>query len=451
MFIDNVLSEKNYLEKDASTNPLIIFLHTAMTILAIIVIAWFNNGLFTFITPYIPNYVRYGIYFTWLVLALITKKRYVTILVLQMWPLLLFFFYLVFLSFFVEMNLKVYIMSITYLIIIYSIYLYYINVKNRQIQKILCEFIIIDYIIIGTNTFFHLKSNPMIARYLSTGIETIKRLLGDTPYYGVASYGYFYALVSIIILLGFIFLNFRKESLLAIIAIIPATALLIRSGFTIAIIFTLIFLILITMLRYNNKYTFALIVFLGTISLLIFQGLFAVLFTWCAGLDWIPNPVSVRLNELAYFFSGYDIFGTDLYIRLLLYLKSLEAFLHNIIAGISVSTNGIYSPGGHSAWLDLMATFGLLAIPFFIFLYKAYKYGKKRTPIHFKPLYKIYWLYFICLGFVNTILFAPIYTIWFLFLPLFINNYYNKEKRIYNTGQNSMTKGEISYENSLAD
>lgn len=429
MIINNAIAEEEYIVKkdkviiDFSASVFSL----AMAVLALIVIAWFNNGIFPFFFPYIPNYIRYGIYSVWLGLSLTSNKRYLSALVLQIWPLLLFFIYMIFISFFIEVNLKVYIKSIAYLIMLYSIFLYYIDGKYRKIQKLLCGYIIVDYIIVGINTFLQLRNNPMIARYLSTGIETREILLGDALYPGVASYGYFYALVSIILLLGFIFLNYRKRSLLAIIAVVPAIALLIKGAFTMAIMFTLIFLILIIILKYTNQYTFILITLLGIISLLIFQGFFATILSRCAEIDWIPNPVSVRLNELAYFFFGHDISGTDFYYRIVFCLRSLEAFIHNFLAGTVINPTSIYSLGGHSAWLDLLATFGLFSIPFFIFLYKAYKYGKKRIPMNLRSFYNVYWLYFISLGLVNTLLFAPIYTIWFLFLPLYIKNYLKKK------------------------
>ena len=57
--------------------------------------------------------------------------------------------------------------------------------------------------------------NPLIARYLATGAgtEARERLLGTATFYGVGGYGYFYSLVSIILLLGFLFLNYQKKLL----------------------------------------------------------------------------------------------------------------------------------------------------------------------------------------------------------------------------------------------
>jgi len=177
-----------------------------------------------------------------------------------------------------------------------------------------------------------------------------------------------------------------------------------------------------------NKYIVPAIVLLGLISLLIFQGAFAAMFGQLADIEGLPYEVSARFDEVSFFFSGQDITGTDLEFRSILYYQSVDAFANNILGGTVITNSSMHRAGGHSAWLDLLAYYGLFSLPFFLFLYKAYKYTKNRVPINFRPFVNVYWLYFICLGVVNTLLFTPIYTIWFLFLPLFINVHFKEEE-----------------------
>ncbi|MDO9566754.1 MAG: hypothetical protein Q7J15_08450 [Candidatus Desulfaltia sp.] len=388
--------------------------------LALIVIAWMNYGFFTYAMPYVPNYIRYGFYFAWLGLALISNKRFLNTFVVQFWPLFLFYFYIIFLFLFVNSDLVFYAKSMAYLIMVYSIFLYYFNDKHKKFQKFLCAFLILDCIAVGINTYFKLQINPMLVRYLSTGIETRERLLGSDAFYGVANYGYFYALVSIILLLGFLFLNYRKRKLLIFLLIFAFTALLIQASYTIAVLFTAIFLTLLFILKYSNKYTFVAIALIGVITILIFQNMFALIFYQLADIKGISYEVSMRFKEIAYFFSGINMSGTDLNARLNLYSQSMDAFANNILIGV-IDSNA-YSAGGHSAWLDLLSQFGLFSILFFLFLFNAYKYCKNRVPKNFRPFVNVYWLYFISLGFINTLLFANIFTIWFLFLPLVIKS-----------------------------
>ena len=393
--------------------------------LALIVIAWMNYGFFTYAMPYVPNYVRYGFYFVWLGLALISNKRFLNTFVLQFWPLFLFYFYIIFIFLFVDPDLVLYIKSMTYLIMVYSIFLYYFNDKHKKFQKFLCAFLILDCIAVGINTYFKLQIDPMLVRYLSTGMETRERLLGSEVFYGVANYGYYYALVSIILLLGFLFLNYHKTKLLIFLLIFAFTALLIQASYTMAILFTFIFLTLLFILKYSNKYTFVAIALIGVMTLLIFQDMYASMFYQLADIKGVSREVSIRFKEIAYFFSSnIDISGIDLNARLNLYSQSMDAFANNILIGVidSSAYSAGCSPGGHSAWLDLLAQFGLFSIPFFIFLFNAYKYCKNRVPKNFRAFVNVYWLYFILLGFVNTLLFANIFTIWFLFLPMVIKS-----------------------------
>jgi hypothetical protein len=212
---------------------------------ALLVIAWMNNGFFTYILPYIPNYIRYVSYFLWLVLALVTKKEFIGFLFVEVCPLLLFYFYIIFVYLFTDASLITYIKSITYLIIIYSIFLYYFNGENRRFQKILCGLLILDFIAVGINTHFQLKINPLMARYLATGTDTREMLLGNETFHGIGSYGYFYSLVAIILLLTFLFLNQSKRKFLLFLSIVLSLTLLIQSAFTIAIMFTLFYIVVL--------------------------------------------------------------------------------------------------------------------------------------------------------------------------------------------------------------
>ena len=389
---------------------------------AFIVISWLNLGTFTYVMPYMANYIRWGFYFAWFGLALTRNEKFVKNFFDQCWPLLSFYCYLFLLSLVVEKNLEVYIKSISYLIMVYSIFLYYFDERYRKFQKILVVFLFLDIVVVGINTFIHLQLNPQIARYLATGKET----LGTGTFCGIGSYGYFYSLVSIILLLGFLFLNYSKKKFLVLLLIIAFSGLLIQAAFTIAILFMFGFFALLIIIRYTDKYTFIAVALalLGIIILLTFQGTFALIFEQLSDIESIPHVVSVRFKELALFFSGNNIIGTDVNVRFSLYLQSMNTFINNILTGTVLTNTNMYSAGGHSAWLDLLANFGILSIPFFIFLFRAYKYCINRIPLIFRPFVKVYWLYFICLGFVNTLLFANICNIWFLFLPLFISSFF---------------------------
>lgn len=390
--------------------------------LALIVIAWMNFGLFSYALPYIPNIIRYGFYFAWLGLAIVGNKDFVKTFIIQAWPLLLFYFYMILMSYFVGTDLGFFIRNLGYLIMVYSIFLYYFNGNSRRFQQLLCVFLILDCVAIGINTFIQLQIDPRIARFLTTGLDPAE----GAAFLGVGSYLYFYPLVAIILLLTFLLLNQRKYISLLILLIALSIAVLIQAAFTIAILLTFIFVISMTIIRYTGKYTFIALVLIGIITLLMFTGVFAAMFEQLAGIEGLPYDVSVRFYQFANLFAvdGNDVSGTVLEIRTSKYLYSLDLFLNNILTG-GMATNS--NSGGHSSWLDLLATYGVFSFLLFIFLYQAYKYCKDRVPRMFMPFVKIYWLYFILVGLINPILYSTSYIMWFLFLPMFISCYFQKE------------------------
>jgi len=342
MIYNPTILENEYKEVSFNNTRLNILRITKMA-LAFIVIAWLDYGTFTYVMPYVPNYIRWGLFLVWFGLALTSNKNFAKTFFVLSWPLLFFYFYVVFISFFIEKDIKVYIKSISYLIMVYSIFLYYFSERYKKFQKFLCTFLFLDIIVVAINTYLQLQVNPMIARYLSTGIETREKLLGTATFYGVGSYGYFYALVSIILLLGFLFLNYRKKKFLALSLIFAFTSLLIQASFTLAILFTFSFLTLLVVIKYTNKYIFIVITMLGIIILLIFPGTFPSIFGQLANIEGISSEVSVRFDELALFLSGNDISGTDVNARLSRYLQSIDTFVNNVIIGTVAINSNIYN------------------------------------------------------------------------------------------------------------
>ncbi len=401
--------------------------------LTFIIIAFLNYGIFAFTTPYIPNKIRWGLSLAWFGLALTVNNKFVKNFFVQCWPLLFFYFYIIVMSLFVKKNLELYMgrIDIYSLLMIYSIFLYYFDGKYRRFQKFLSVFLFLDCVVVAINTYIHLQANPLIARYLAAGVgtEERERFLGTATFYGVGGYGYFYSLVSIILLLGFLFLNYRKKNYFTLLLIFAFTALLIQASYTIAIILTFVFLVLLVIMRYTNKYSFVAITLLIVVMLLIFQGTFTLIFEKLADIEGIPFVLSYKLNELAILFSGNEISSTGIKSRQDLYSQSIDAFAHNILTGTVLASSNVYSAGNHSAWFDLLADFGLFSILFFIFWFKAYKYCKDKVPLIFRPFVKVYWLYYVCLGFANTLFFARIYITWLLFLPLFISSFFKTNEK----------------------
>lgn len=139
MIYNSAILKNEYKEELSNSTGLNILRFIQMA-LAFIVIAWLNLGVFTYVVPYIPNYIRWGLFLAWFCLALTSNKKFAKIFCIQCWPLLLFYFYMLFISFVIEKDLVVYIKSISFLIMVYSIFLYYFDGTYRRFQKFLCAF-----------------------------------------------------------------------------------------------------------------------------------------------------------------------------------------------------------------------------------------------------------------------------------------------------------------------
>jgi hypothetical protein len=415
-----------------STNVGLKFFNTVHLLLAFLVIAWMSNGLFTYIMPFVPNFIRWGMFVIWFVFAFIKSKSFTKRFFKQCWPLLLFLIYLFFLSVFQSENyMNTYFIPFSYLLIVYSIFLYYHRDEYKKYQKFLVSYLFFECIFIAVNTYIKLRENPLLSRILTAGHETAESFLGTSNFQGVGSYAFFYALVPVILLLGFIFVNFRKKKMLILITIIAFVTVLIKASFTLAILLFFVFLSITIIIKYTKNYFFTILLFLAILFILVFQGILTSLFHYLSSINGISAEVSIRFHELYAFFSGKPISGGDLDGRIFLYKMSIDAFLNNFITGISIPVNQGYSAGNHSAWLDLLAHFGLFSFPFFIFLINAYKFIKTTALKNFKTFITIYWSYFFVVGTVNTLFFASIFTIWFLFLPFAIKTL-SKSKEVYN-------------------
>lgn len=397
-------------------------------LLALFVICWMLSGMFAFVLPYVPNFVRWGIFLVWFTSSVLHRKLFLKTFIRQSWPLLFLYCYILLISLFSEQHyVDVYLKSILYLIMIYSIFLYYFDSKYIKFQKVVVSFIFLDCVVLAINTYVQLQTHPMMARILATTPETMEANFGASVINGVGSYRYFYALVSIILLLGYCFLNFHKRRLLTLFTTIAFCIVLFKASFTIAIVLTFMFLVALITLRYTNKMTFIIVSTVGILLLVLFKTSLVSLFLQLSIADGISNELSTRFTEIAFFLSGDNVSGTDLQTRGQLYKQSVDGFLNNFLFGTSVSNTQRYIAGGHSAWFDSLCYFGLMFILLFIFMFKAYKYVIAKLPVNFKSFVTVYWLYFISVGAINTLFFANIFTTWLLFLPFAINVFAKRE------------------------
>lgn len=153
-------------------------LMTGHIILAVILVLWLNQGIFEFIQDFIPGIMRWGIFIIWISMSFLLDINYHKRFIKFQWPLLIFFVLIIFISVYANNLLIDFLKTFLYLIMITSIFLFYFEHKNSKIRKLLIMLILLDLFIVGINTYINLQINPLLARYLSQGMDVQKAILG---------------------------------------------------------------------------------------------------------------------------------------------------------------------------------------------------------------------------------------------------------------------------------
>lgn len=393
--------------------------------LAIFVIVWLNAGVFMIISSYIPNTVKLVTFSVWFLLACL-KKGYLNSFFLKIWPLLVFYILIIAYNLLApEISLQLMIKSIQYLMIIFSIYLYYSDTRKIIYKKITLVILFIDISFVGINTAFLLKNNPQLARILSSTPAMQEQLLGYNNFKAVANYGYFYGLVMIILLFFFRFTFVKKKKIFYGIMLLLSLYLLIQAQFTIAIIFTFLFILLIYLSKIFKGRTKVVILPIILIAFALSYLFLPNLIILISNLKIVPSEIAIRLKELSYISSNMEMGGTDVGSRFELYSKSLSAFGNNIFMGSFLNSSKV---GGHSTWLDVLGLYGIFALLFFGFFYKIYSYMKTQYSNMNRTFINFIWLYFVFLGLVNTTLFSNIFIVLLIIIPYSISILENSEK-----------------------
>lgn len=389
--------------------------------LALLVLAWMSSGVISYVLPMIPNFVRYFLFGIWFLLAVSSEEHFLLRYLKEAWPLLVFVGYVKILSIFTTGSyLDLCGAAFTYLAIIYALCVYYFEPKQRAFRLVMVGFLAFETLFVAINTYVALTLDPMIARYLAAGLDVAREASSLGRLEGIGGYGFFYGLVPIILFLLYISLNCVSHKLVSLIAVVGLTAVLIRASFTISIIFTLSFAIVLLLRRVTKGAVFAFAIISMTLLAVLTKDAVALFMEDLSRMGGMSDVFGTRLQELSGFLLQGAQQGTDLESRLALYGSSVDAFLQNVAGGLAQSPTLGSTVGGHSAWLDLLGYFGLSILFLIYFLIRAYKYAYARIPTSFRSYYRVYWLYFSLLGFVNTMFFSGMFTVWFLFLPMAI-------------------------------
>jgi O-antigen ligase len=268
--------------------------------------------------------------------------------------------------------------------------------------------------------------DPMAARILATGREEL--IMGFDGLM-IGTYGLIYSLAFVAVTL--IGLLKMKKSIITKTIFLGMALLFSYTIFSAAFMIALLILLVGFLLIFLNiKNTLMLIVtsfILVFLALLLSPLLYATFSYLGAVIE--HDALSMRFYELAHMVRYGTAEGTvTSEARFNLYWQSLTMFLENPILGIGGFygfRTDLFGIGGHSTFLDELAKYGILGSGFlFVAIISnfRYVYGKLRSEKQ-RAIYFSVMILFCLLGFINTLLFVPIFFTMFFVVPGMIFSY----------------------------
>ncbi|MBS5588776.1 MAG: O-antigen ligase family protein [[Clostridium] spiroforme] len=314
--------------------------------------------------------------------------------------------------------------SYIYIMIIIAISIYYIFDTNYNRKKLLLIVLLIDSFYVGINTFLQLQITPDISRILATSSEHAELIMGEISVKGIGSFGYFYSLVIIGILLAYKLL-IAKNKFVYFSLLCGILILFLNAQFTMALIFFILFVFIV--LIFENKKDKKNIIFKFIIVLVFLIFILNISKIIESISLYIGDDLSQRLKELNDFIMGNELTDGDIVSRKEIYQISIDSFKNNILYG----SFGKHTFGGHSSILDILAAFGLIGILVFNTFYKMYKYIKNNVDINQNNIVNITFLYYLALSFFNPSHISTIVISLFITLPLFLTVFYRNKGGIF--------------------
>lgn len=306
-------------------------------------------------------------------------------------------------------------------IFMYEFYSIYLTKKG---QKILILIILGIYIYFAIKTILYLNINPMAAR------EMVSIGISDSVMIG-GGFSLAYGFSILIPILVYLLINYSKFALKIYLSKLNARIILIliialflvvifKSMFAISFLIALFgsVYVLFQMNKAKKAKKFMLViatVLIGFVIITVFQ-LSSFLNSYLGSINTvISRKLMIVLNLFDY--SNIEDTGS-MGVRFELFMQSINIWLKNFFFGIASENNFSKTRmvtaglGNHSEWLDLLAQYGLFSIFLMIYLFKSKKSYQNNQG------FKMAFILFIILGFLNPINSFNIHFVVFFYVPL---------------------------------
>ena len=274
-----------------------------------------------------------------------------------------------------------------------------------------------------TTTIIGLIRFPMASRILATIGESQDPVSVKYNWNNIGGYDFIY---TVVLLYPLLILAWKKKKIKLPIAIgltVGIYAMVILSEYTIALLLIIISTALYFVPASFNKWGIVIMTVLGIFALIVLWGPITDFLTWLADVL-ESDTVSDRLDGIAGGSEGLDSLEDN---RMEPYRMSLQSFFASPLLGRILFNRGP-GIGGHSAILDIMATYGIGGLVLLVFMYRAiYKYFLKE---HSNKLGFGFVIWF----FIQAVLLSILNTgLWFFVLcvfgPIFINMIFKEKSK----------------------
>lgn len=399
------------------TNQPVEWFEVAHVSLAIGVAAWLHGGMMTPVFNPLPGWLRWAAAALWLIIAVVRDRAYLRKLLTTVWPVVCLFVYALMSDAWGADVHPRFIYGLAYVQVAYMLFVFYSVSARRLAASALVTVLAVDSVVMGLVTWEALQRNPGISRMLATSLDVRTALLGTDNVYGVGGYGYIYSLGAIVVLLAYYILFNRAWRWRLMFVVVVALLLLIKASYAIAIIVTFAFicgLFVTRIVRSQGRLRSAIWTITSVISVV------ALFEAMERGFLPVSSALSSRIAEVSSILREGGTAGTEFALRAELYGQSWQTFSKHPVAGIAANPESSSQIGAHSEWLDLLATFGLVAVLFGVFVALALREMARRFNPGARSALAVSTAYFATVGLLNPVLFADIVTTWFLFLPLVV-------------------------------
>lgn len=374
---------------------------------------WLAVGVGSAVASSMPAALKLAGLGLWVLGAIIRSNYFVPRLVSTAWPLAVLI--AVVLLFGIEVvNGYQYVQGLGYLLVAYSMWCFYSDSRFRRERHLLVLVMLTDALITGVRTLVALQVDPQLSRYLATTEENRTAVYGSQSFDGLGGYGFAYALPALIVVAMYYVARRHRHRALLVMSVAFGLIVVFEMAFTTAIVLAfvlgLVFLVRDLIVEIELRLLLYAAVLGGWIV-----GLYSFILDAMAGQPWVSADVRQRFAELADLLAGDVARHSDLAIRLELWGRSMSTVLDGGILG-SITTRASEGAGGHSQWLDLLASYGIFALLLGGFLTLAWRSLEQLADFNTVPV-KRAWVYFLLLGFVNPSLYSVIVLAWMFLVP----------------------------------